>query len=326
MVEKVEDSTTPELVEHLLQQVYGEEAGLQGRLPREVLVPTEPSNATEYAQWLGGLRGARVRSGCPSAATRPPSCPRSVKTPSTPSSSHKSRRAGDLTMRSQALQEIQEALELPVALLRIECFDISHVQGTNVVGSMVVVEDGLPKKSEYRKSRDRSRRHRRTAAMETCDPPVPALPPREERAGCGRGQPAHQAAVDAATAAAIADSTTPAPRSHSPTRPTSSSSTAANRRQCRRPGAGGTGHRGRVRGRLAKRLEEVWLPESDFPVILPRASAGLYLLQRIRDEAHRFAITSHRQKRGKAMTASALDSVPGLGESKRKALLAEFGP
>ena len=151
VVEKVEDTTTPDLVEHLLQQVYGEEAGLEGRLPREVLVPVEPSNAAELALWLGGLRGARVDIRVPRRGDKAALLSTVRDNAEHALKLHKSRRAGDLTMRSQALQELQEALELPVALLRIECFDISHVQGTNVVGSMVVVEDGLPKKSDYRK-------------------------------------------------------------------------------------------------------------------------------------------------------------------------------
>jgi len=328
VVEKVEDSTTPELVEHLLQQVYGEEAGLQGRLPREVLVPAEPSNAPELAQWLSGLRGARVDIRVPQRGDKAALLSTVRENAEHALKLHKSRRAGDLTMRSQALQEIQEALELPVALMRIECFDISHVQGTNVVGSMVVVEDGLPKKSDYRKFAV-------TGAADTDDTAAMHdvltrrfrhyLQEKDEQAAAA-AKPAHQAALDAATAAAVADSTTPAPRSKFAYPPNlvvvdgGKPQVNAAARALEELGIEDVYVVG-----LAKRLEEVWLPDSDFPVILPRASAGLYLLQRIRDEAHRFAITFHRQKRGKAMTASALDSVPGLGESKRKALLAEFG-
>ncbi|MFF2243615.1 excinuclease ABC subunit UvrC [Arthrobacter sp. NPDC058130] len=331
VVEKVEDSTTPELVEHLLQQVYGEEAGLQGRLPREVLVPAEPSNAPELAQWLSGLRGARVDVRVPQRGDKAALMSTVRENAEHALKLHKSRRAGDLTMRSQALQELQEALELPVALLRIECFDISHVQGTNVVGSMVVVEDGLPKKSDYRKfSVTGAAANDDTAAMHD------VLTRRFrhyllEKSGQSElaeaaAKPAHQAALEAATAAAVADSTTPAPRSKFAYPPNlvvvdgGKPQVNAAARALAELGIQDVYVVG-----LAKRLEEVWLPDSDFPVILPRASAGLYLLQRIRDEAHRFAITFHRQKRGKAMTVSALDGVPGLGESKRKALLAEFG-
>ncbi|AXJ11051.1 excinuclease ABC subunit UvrC [Arthrobacter sp. PM3] len=328
VVEKVEDSTTPELLEHLLQQVYGDEAGLQGRLPREVLVPAEPSNADELAQWLSGLRGARVDVRVPRRGDKAALLSTVRENAEHALKLHKSRRAGDLTMRSQALQELQEALELPVALLRIECFDISHVQGTNVVGSMVVVEDGLPKKSDYRKfSVTGAAATDDTAAMHD------VLTRRfrhylDEKAehAAAAAKPARQAALEAATAAAVADSTTPAPRSKFAYPPNlvvvdgGKPQVNAAARALAELGVEDVYVVG-----LAKRLEEVWLPDSDFPVILPRASAGLYLLQRIRDEAHRFAITFHRQKRGKAMTVSALDGVPGLGASKRKALLAEFG-
>jgi excinuclease ABC subunit C len=334
VVEKVEDATTPDLVEHLLQQVYGAEAESQGRLPREVLVPAEPSNAAELAEWLSGLRGARVDIRVPQRGDKAALLSTVRENAEHALKLHKSRRAGDLTMRSQALQELQEALDLPVALMRIECFDISHVQGTNVVGSMVVVEDGLPKKSDYRKfSVTGAAANDDTAAMHD------VLTRRfrnylQEKAELAEAaaQPGHLAALNAAADAAVAgpsartDTTTPAPRARFAYPPNlvvvdgGKPQVNAAARALAELGIDDVYVVG-----LAKRLEEVWLPESDFPVILPRASAGLYLLQRIRDEAHRFAISFHRQKRGKAMTVSALDSVPGLGASKRKALLAQFG-
>jgi excinuclease ABC subunit C len=306
VVEKVEDTTPSELVGHLLQQVYGDHEETNGRLPREVLVPVMPDDAEELTVWLSGLRGAKVELRVPQrgdkaalAATLHENAVQALRL-------HKSRRAGDITTRSLALQELQEALELPEPPLRIESFDISHVQGTNVVASMVVVEDGLAKKSEYRKfsiTGDAARDD--TAAMHDVltrrfrnylaerDLPVEdrdqnrkfAYPP--NLVVVDGGQPQVTAAVRALAELGIGDEI-------------------------------------RVVG-LAKRLEEVWLPEGDFPVILPRASQGLYLLQRIRDEAHRFAITFHRQKRGKSMTASVLDEVPGLGPARRKAVLAHFG-
>ena len=239
VVEKVEDSTTPELVEHLLQQVYGEEAGLQGRLPREVLVPAEPSNAPELAQWLSGLRGARVDIRVPQRGDKAALLSTVRENAEHALKLHKSRRAGDLTMRSQALQELQEALELPVALLRIECFDISHVQGTNVVGSMVVVEDGLPKKSDYRKfavtgaaaTDDTAAMHdvltrRFRHYLQEKDEQAAAAAKPAHQAAAGRGEPPRR-------------SRTPRRQrrgANSPTRPTSSSSTAANRRSMRPPG------------------------------------------------------------------------------------------
>ena len=328
VVEKVEDSTLPDLVEHLLQQVYGEDGDSHGRLPREVLVPVAPSNAAELAQWLGGMRGAKVDIRVPQRGDKAALMSTVRENAEHALKLHKTRRAGDLTVRSQALQELQEALDLPVPLLRIECFDISHVQGTNVVASMVVVEDGLPKKSDYRKFSvtgpaaaddtaamhdDRTRRRRHDLQDKTAQVEASAL------AG-------HQAALTAAADAAVLDTTTPAPRAKFAYPPNlvvvdgGKPQVNAAARALADLGIDDVYVVG-----LAKRLEEVWLPDSDFPVILPRTSQGLYLLQRIRDEAHRFAITFHRQKRGKAMTVSALDGVPGLGESKRKALLAHFG-
>lgn len=328
VVEKVEDSTPPDLVEHLLQQVYGEDGDSHGRLPREVLVPVAPSNQAELTQWLGGLRGAKVDIRVPQRGDKAALMSTVRENAEHALKLHKTRRAGDLTVRSQALQELQEALDLPVALLRIECFDVSHVQGTNVVASMVVVEDGLPKKSDYRKfsvtgaaaADDTAamhdvltRRFRHYLTDKTAQVEASAL------AG-------HQAALNAATDAAVLDTTTPAPRAKFAYPPNlvvvdgGKPQVNAAARALADLGIDDVYVVG-----LAKRLEEVWLPDSDFPAILPRTSAGLYLLQRIRDEAHRFAITFHRQKRGKAMTVSALDGVPGLGESKRKALLTHFG-
>lgn len=336
VVEKVEDATTPDLVEHLLQQVYGEDGDTQGRLPREVLVPVEPSNAGDLAVWLGGLRGAKVDIRVPQRGDKAALMSTVRENAEHALRLHKTRRAGDLTVRSQALQELQEALELPVPLLRIECYDVSHVQGTNVVASMVVVEDGLPKKSDYRKfsitgaaaTDDTAamhdvltRRFRHYLVDKTAQVEASQLESPEP-------VPAAQAAdtAGAAADAGIADTTTPAPRAKFAYPPNlvvvdgGKPQVNAASRALAELGVDDVYVVG-----LAKRLEEVWLPDSDFPVILPRSSQGLYMLQRIRDEAHRFAISFHRQKRGKAMTVSALDSVPGLGESKRKALLAEFG-
>lgn len=328
VVEKVEDSTTPDLVEHLLQQVYGEEGESQGRMPREVLVPAEPSNAAELAQWLSGLRGARVDIRVPQRGDKATLLSTVRDNAEHALKLHKSRRAGDITMRSQALQELQEALDLPDALMRIECFDISHIQGTNVVGSMVVVEDGLPKKSDYRKfSVTGAAANDDTAAMHD------VLTRRfrnylQEQAEKTADNSSPLAAAQAAAVAdtPVSDTTTPAPRTKFAYPPNlvvvdgGKPQVNAAAKALAELGIQDVYVVG-----LAKRLEEVWLPDSDFPVILPRASAGLYLLQRIRDEAHRFAISFHRQKRGKAMTVSALDGVPGLGDSKRKALLNQFG-
>jgi excinuclease ABC subunit C len=344
VVEKVEDFTTPDLVEHLLQQVYGEDAEVQGRLPREVLVPVEPSNAQDLAVWLAGIRGAKVDIRVPQRGDKAALMSTVRENAEHALRLHKTRRAGDLTVRSQALQELQEALELPVPLLRIECYDVSHVQGTNVVASMVVVEDGLPKKSDYRKfsitgtaaTDDTAAMHDvltrrfrhylvdKTAQVEAAE--LVATPAASANGVAANGTNGTNKAAVAALDAALSDTTTPTPRAKFAYPPNlvvvdgGKPQVNAAARALESLGIDDVYVVG-----LAKRLEEVWLPDSDFPVILPRSSQGLYMLQRIRDEAHRFAISFHRQKRGKAMTVSALDGVPGLGDSKRKALLAHFG-
>ncbi|MCC9174712.1 excinuclease ABC subunit UvrC [Arthrobacter sp. zg-Y179] len=329
VVEKVEDNDTADLVEHLIQQVYGE-ANSTDRIPRQVLVPVLPPDAEELAEWLGGLRGARVDIRVPMRGDKKALMETVARNAADALRLHKSRRAGDITTRSAALQELQEALDLPSPPLRIECYDISHVQGTNVVASMVVAEDGLPKKSDYRKfsitgdaARDDtssmynviSRRFRNYLAENAdpaADPDAPADLP-DERGGDGDVQP-------------LTDTLTPAPRAKFAYPPNlvvvdgGQPQVAAASKALADLGITDV----QVVG-LAKRLEEVWVPDSDFPVILPRASEALFLLQRVRDEAHRFAITFHRQKRGKSMTASLLDDVPGLGPSKRQALLKHFG-
>jgi excinuclease ABC subunit C len=309
----------------------------------------EPSNAADLAVWLGGLRGAKVDIRVPQRGDKAALMSTVRENAEHALKLHKTRRAGDLTVRSQALQELQEALDLPVPLLRIECYDVSHVQGTNVVASMVVVEDGLPKKSDYRKfsisgaaaTDDTAAMHDvltrrfryyltdKTAQVEVSElVPAGGVAVGQQTAGLdttGSGATGTSATGPSA-AVALQDTTTPAPRAKFAYPPNlvvvdgGKPQVNAAARALTDLGVDDVYVVG-----LAKRLEEVWLPDSDFPVILPRSSQGLYMLQRIRDEAHRFAISFHRQKRGKAMTVSALDAVPGLGASKRKALLAHFG-
>ena len=309
--------TTPEVVEHLLQQVYGSEAG--DAVPREVLVPVLPDDAEALALWLGALRGSRVDLRVPQRGDKRTLMETVARNASQSLARHKVARAGDLTTRSQALQQLQDALDLDEAPLRIECFDISHVQGTQVVGSMVVFEDGLPRKSEYRRfivRGDETGATDDTAAMHE------VLTRRFRR---GQREEALEAELEGA------DGDGPAPEVGS--RPA---------RFAYRPNLvvvdGGLPQVNAAARALedvgvvdvavvglAKRLEEVWVPGEEFPVVLPRTSEGLYLLQRLRDEAHRFAITFHRQRRSKAMTTSRLDGIPGLGEKRRKALLKAFG-
>jgi excinuclease ABC subunit C len=314
--------TTPEVVEHLLQQVYGSEAG--DAVPREVLVPVLPDDAEALSLWLSTLRGSRVDLRVPRRGDKRTLMETVARNATQSLARHKVTRAGDLTTRSQALQQLQDALELDEAPLRIECFDISHVQGTQVVGSMVVFEDGLPRKSEYRRfivRGDETGATDDTAAMHE------VLTRRFRR---GRAEEAELAEAERAEAGEP-DAGEPAPEVGS--RPArfayrpnlvvvdgglpQVNAAARALEDCGVVDVAVVG--------LAKRLEEVWVPGEEYPVVLPRTSEGLYLLQRLRDEAHRFAITFHRQRRSKAMTTSQLDGIPGLGEKRRKALLKRFG-
>lgn len=301
--------TTPEVVEHLLQQVYGGES--REGVPREVLVPVLPDDASALEAWLSGIRGSRVALRVPQRGDKR-TLQETVGRNATQSlARHKVQRAGDLTTRSQALQQLQEALDLEEAPLRVECFDISHVQGTQVVGSMVVFEDGLPRKSEYRRfivRGDETGATDDTAAMHE-------VLTRRFRRGRKEAEERDQEVVEGRERPArfayrpnlvVVDGGLP--------------QVNAAARALEEAGVVDV----QVVG-LAKRLEEVWVPGEEHPVVLPRTSEGLYLLQRLRDEAHRFAITFHRQRRSKAMTQSALDDIPGLGEKRRKALLKAFG-
>ena len=345
VVDKVEDVTAGELVEHFLGQVYGEDrtadsgartagngpAGTgtvgpkgtsrppatSGGIPREILVPVLPPGLDVVEEWLATRRRGPVSLRVPRRGDKKALLETVARNAAESLVQHKTRRASDLTTRSRALQEIQDALGLEQAPLRIECYDVSNLQGTHVVASMVVFEDGLARKSEYRRFSVRgnggqgdvasvheviTRRFRRfleereaTGELDMLGDPEAA----EEQAARQRkfayppnlvvidGGPAQvDAAVQALDGLGIDDIA--------------------------------------VCG-LAKRLEEVWLPGEDSPVILPRTSEGLYLLQRVRDEAHRFAITYHRAKRSKALAVSELDAVPGLGPARRATLLRHFG-
>jgi excinuclease ABC subunit C len=310
VVDKVEEITTGELVGEFITQVYGEDDAI---VPREVLVPELPPDTDAIVTWLEAVRGRRVSVRVPRRGDKRALLDTVKRNAVQELAQHKTRRASDLTARSRALQEIQDRLGLDEAPLRIECFDVSNLQGTSVVASMVVFEDGLSRKSEYRRFAIRgvqgqddvgaihevvTRRFRRYLEerdrIEASD-----AAPIDPETGKPRkfAYPPNLVVVDggapqvAAAAAALSE----------------------------------LGVTEVALCGLAKRLEEVWLPGEDRPVILPRSSEGLYLLQRVRDEAHRFAIAYHRQKRSRAMTASALDSVPGLGEVRRRALLREFG-
>ncbi|MFJ4773945.1 excinuclease ABC subunit UvrC [Streptomyces uncialis] len=451
VTDKVEAVTTGDLVEHAIQQLYGEESG--DTVPREVLVPALPDPAEPVQEWLTGRRGANVSLRVPQRGDKKALMETVARNAQQSLVLHKTKRASDLTTRSRALEEIAVALELDSAPLRIECYDISHFQGDDVVASMVVFEDGLARKSEYRRFQIKgragdtrlwhgegqddvrsmheviTRRFRRylqekERTGEWTQPPDPAdaeatgpadltasgdLPVSADPAApvdlSAPGDPAASAvpaapggptasadpapSADPATNTApetgtvtgtgtgtgsgsgTADPTAPRPSADltEPTAPTAPADPAASDegapavlRADGTPEAplGPTDDEGRPKrfayppqlvvvdgGQpqvaaarraldelgiddiavcgLAKRLEEVWVPGEDDPVILPRTSEGLYLLQRVRDEAHRFAITYQRAKRAKRFRAGPLDDVPGLGDARKQALIKHFG-
>lgn len=339
------DATWPTLLEDFLTQFYGENAELANAtesavggnsrvsepdgvslepVPREILVPVLPTNRDRLTDWLTVLRGARVTLRVPQRGDK-----RSLMETATTNATqalrqHKIARAGDLTTRSAALQELQEALWMDDSPLRIECTDISHIQGTDVVASLVVFEDGLPRKSDYRRYRIREaagdghsddvasiaevvrrrfkRHHKDRTAVPEGDDGGDLLDGEVtvEQAEAGSrkfayppqlfvvdgGKPQVNAAQEVLDELGVTDVTLVG---------------------------------------VAKRLEELWVPGDEYPVILPRNSQALYLIQQLRDEAHRFAITFHRASRGKRMTRSALDEVKGLGPKRRAELVKTFG-
>ncbi|GGX03349.1 excinuclease ABC subunit UvrC [Streptomyces noursei] len=349
VTDKVEAVTTGDLVEHALQQLYGEEQG--DAVPKEVLVPALPEPVEPVAQWLTQRRGSQVSLRIPQRGDKKDLMATVERNAQQALALHKTRRASDLTTRSRALEEIAQALDLDTVPLRIECFDISHLQGEDVVASMVVFEDGLARKSEYRRFQIKG-----FAGQDDVRSMHEVIGRRfkrylQEKQKSGEWTEEPTEGVDGAAAAGVAAATGPAAvadpavdsdvDSTDPTdrltdedgRPKrfayppqlvvvdgGAPQVAAARRAMDELGIDDVAVCG-----LAKRLEEVWLPGEDDPVVLPRSSEGLYLLQRVRDEAHRFAITYQRSKRGKRLKSSPLDAVPGLGETRRQALLKHFG-
>ncbi|MCX4739874.1 excinuclease ABC subunit UvrC [Streptomyces antibioticus] len=340
VTDKVEEITTGALVEHALQQLYGEETG--DAVPKEVLVPALPDPVEPVQEWLTGRRGSGVSLRIPQRGDKRALMETVERNAQQALVLHKTKRASDLTTRSRALEEIADALDLDSAPLRIECYDISHLQGDDVVASMVVFEDGLARKSEYRRFQIKgfegqddvrsmheviTRRFRRYLAEKertgewtdedeepdgetgdgTGSDPDDRDPkdrdPRDRGLKDEDGRPRRFAYPPQLV---VVDGGKP--------------QVAAARRALDELGIDDIAVCG-----LAKRLEEVWLPQDDDPVVLPRSSEGLYLLQRVRDEAHRFAITYQRSKRAKRFRAGPLDDVPGLGETRKQALIKHFG-
>jgi excinuclease ABC subunit C len=316
VADRVEEGDSGELVETFLLQLYGGEEG--DAIPREILVPELPPDTETLEQLLGELRGSKVSIRVPQRGDKKSLQETVARNAGQALVLHKTRRASDLTARNLALEEIQEALGLDEVPLRIECYDISNLHGTEVVASMVVFEDGLARKAEYRRFVIRGVDGQNdVASMHE------VITRRFKRLLDERGPEA--AAATSGEGPMLIDPETGRPKKfvYAPGLVVvdgGAPQVAAAQQALDALGI----HDIPVCG-LAKRLEEVWLPSEEDPVILPRSSEGLYLLQRIRDEAHRFAITHHRSRRSKSMVESVLDDVPGLGEVRRKTLLKHFG-
>jgi excinuclease ABC subunit C len=302
IVDKVEDVTDEQLVGHVLEGLYAETDA--GDVPKEVLVPDMPDDPEVYVDWLSEARGSNVSIRVPQRGDK-----RALQVMVTQNAKeefvrHRLKRASDHNARARALNSLQEALGLPDPPLRIECYDMSHIQGSDYVGSMVVMEDGLAKKSEYRRFKIRDvpgnddfaameevLTRRLTAFLAERDRPVGERPRKFAYApnllvvDGGKGQLG--VAIDVVEKLGLGGEISVAS--------------------------------------LAKRFEEVFVPGQADPIRIPRQSDALYLLQRLRDEAHRFAITYHRQLRGKRMTVSSLDGIPGLGPTRKKRLVKELG-
>jgi excinuclease ABC subunit C len=298
IVDKVEELSRPALVARILEQLYGDAE----EIPKELLVPDEPEERELYEEFLSHTRGSRVRIRVPKRGSKRSFLETVTRNAQEAFARHRIKRASDHNARARALTALQDALDLPEAPLRIECYDISHIMGTEIVGSMVVMEDGLAKRSDYRRFKVRSLSdqddfaamsevltRRFTNYLRERDEGVQAgkrfaYPPNLVLVDGGKGQLG--VAVTVLEELGLEDIPVAA---------------------------------------LAKRFEEVYRPGDAEPVRIPRDSEALYLLQAVRDEAHRFAITYHRTLRGKSMTRSALDEIPGLGPARRTRLLKEFG-
>lgn len=311
-IEKELDITGGELVDQVLQRTYGNAAGAD--IPKQVLVPAMPDDAADLEEWLRGRRGKAVTIQIAQRGRKADLMRTATLNAQQALMLHKTRRTSDYVARSQALTDLQEALDLVEAPLRIECFDVSHLSGTNVVASMVVFEDGLPRKDQYRSF----------GVAETTDD-TDSLYQVLTRRLAYLDRPEENEPEGAPDPTADGEVVTERRRPRFAYRPQllvvdgGKPQVEAAARALR-----DAGHEEIALCGIAKRLEEVWLPGEEYPVILPRTSEALYLLQRLRDEAHRFAIT-HQRKRRRRDIQSVLAEVPGLGEARIKALLRHFG-
>lgn len=300
ILDKVMDLSVEQTMAAVLEQVYGDEPAVG--YPKTVLVPTIPEDGEIYEEWLTEQRGSRVQIRIPQRGAKRELAETVTRNATEAFTRHRLRRASDHNSRAKALNELQQSLGLPDAPLRIECYDMSHLQGTDYVGSMVVLEDGLPRKSEYRRFKVNIPGNDDFAAMEEVltrrftayvadkDKPIAergkfAYPPQLLLVDGGKGQ--LSVAVRVLDQLGLSDEI-----------PVAS---------------------------LAKQFEEVYLPHESNPVSIPRGSEALFMLQRIRDESHRFAITFHRERRDKRMTASVLDGISGLGAKRKERLVKELG-
>jgi excinuclease ABC subunit C len=295
VVDKEIERTTEDLIEYLLQNVYETLSG-SNEIPKEVLVPELPSDSSQLAQWLTDKRGSSVSLRVPQRGDK-----RALAETASTNAKHalglyKLKRTADFTARSDALAQLQKLLNLETAPLRIECFDISHLSGTGIVASMVVFEDGLPKKSQYRKFNIESSTDDTDSMFQVLTRRLKYLSEKVEE---GENRFSYRPGL------LVVDGGLP--------------QVNAAKKALVEAGIGDIALIG-----LAKRLEEIWLPNSEFPVILPRTSEALFLLQRVRDEAHRFAITAQRKQR-KSAIATELGEIEGLGDKRVNALLRRFG-
>ncbi len=316
VADRVEEGETPELVEDFLLQLY---AGAEDDdvIPREILVPTLPPDVDTFEALLSERRGSRVRIRVPQRGDKRSLQETVARNAAQALMLHKTKRGTDLTARNQALEEIQQALGLDEVPLRIECYDISNLQGTEVVASMVVFEDGLARKSEYRRFVIRSVDGQNDVAS------MHEVITRRFRRLLDEQARSTEIATDSGPMLVDPETGRPRKFAYAPGLVVVDGGppqVAAAQAAMRELGVVDIPVCG-----LAKRLEEVWLPDQEDPVIMARSSEGLYLLQRVRDEAHRFAITHHRSRRSKTMVESVLDDVPGLGEVRRKTLVKHFG-
>ncbi len=338
VADRTDDGGTAELVEDFLLQLYAgtapEERG--DAVPREVLVPELPPDVATFEQLLSDLRGSRVAIRVPQRGDKRALQDNVARNATEALAIHKTKRASDLTTRNQALAEIAEALGLDEAPLRIECYDVSHLQGSEIVASMVVFEDGLSRKSEYRRFivKDQEGSDDVRAMHEVITRRFRRLLDEQAKSILRDGSSLASSGTggrgDDESGPMLVDPDTGKPRkfAYAPGLVVvdgGAPQVAAAKRALDELGIDDIPVCG-----LAKRLEEVWVvgptgEVSEDPVILPRTSEGLYLLQRVRDEAHRFAIAHHRGRRSKSMVESLLDEVPGLGEVRRKTLLRHFG-